>query len=803
MSNNNQKQFMAKPRKFNIQKKWFILSAVVLIFIIVLAGGSVTYAADITFPNHGPLDNLYNQGLMDPTYPDPQVYNDIPYTKPNGRPGHHNIPNPYNSTTAEGLINGLVSSNRFDNGYIRINDNFIKISFENMNGAKLFRIYNPGMYCVDVDVNGDGHNEECSYAGQKFYYQLCDLNGNYCGTRNTLSTTSSVDIDIKSKLTIDPKYNFYSAGIKLSIDTPNSPSNGKIIANPYRVTGITDSGDVKVGFMGPVGSSTQTSIGRRMALRNNISNINTNWAHWYGDKGLTRPKTDYRIRMTVPNNAPTGGEYLRLGWYDFDSVSGNPSMKVSINGVSRFSTSNKTFLGASNAPRDYIFDGRTVNGVTLPTITVFPGDAITWELNNIRFDNNIGLTLFYDGGVYPAADIKLAASVSNKYVEAGETVNFTNSATPTVNSWVTAGQQYSYSITDPAPISGTKPLNETVENNSGSVIVPDLPIGSQYCREITITGKPDWATFSGDGKACATIGKKPKVQIWGGDLLVRGVSGLVTTSTSVKDGLTFGSWAEYGIIAGGKITGAASGAAFAGVGLANPTVAKYSTLSFSNFGNKKDCVLTNTVNPNTIGCYKSEHSIPEVAASFPVTIPTNIFASGSALTGGLSSGVYKVSGNSISINGGNIERGQWIVINAPNATINIGKNINYSNGTMHSISDLPQVVIIAKKIIINRDVTNVDAWLIAKNDDGSGSIQTCDEEGKAISQCTKKLVVNGPVMTNKLYLRRTFGSGDGATSGEPAEVFNLRADAYLWAFNRASINGRIQTVYTTELPPRF
>ena len=58
-------------------------------------------------------------------------------------------------------------------------------------------------------------------------------------------------------------------------------------------------------------------------------------------------------------------------------------------------------------------------------------------------------------------------------------------------------------------------------------------------------------------------------------------------------------------------------------------------------------------------------------------------------------------------------------------------------------------------------------------------------------------------MTDNLYLLRTAGSGTGAASGDPAEVFNMRADVYLWAFSQASSGSRIHSVYITELPPRF
>jgi Mg-chelatase subunit ChlD len=171
---------------------------------------------------------------------------------------------------------------------------------------------------------------------------------------------------------------------------------------------------------------------------------------------------------------------------------------------------------------------------------------------------------------------------------------------------------------------------------------------------------------------------------------------------------------------------------------------------------------------------------------------------------------------------GGIILDQSIVIKSA-ATVYINSNItnpNYKNGqTYKNASDLNQMVIIAKNIKISPEVTNVDAWLIA-----SDSIYTCysndndkmnlylgkggdGNDGLTIDFCNKQLIINGPVMADHLYMLRTYGAGVGNTgdisSNTPAEIFNLRADAYLWAAARSLVNGRVQTTYTTELPPRF
>ncbi|HEU4715637.1 MAG TPA: hypothetical protein VFS14_02290, partial [Candidatus Saccharimonadales bacterium] len=110
------------------------------------------------------------------------------------------------------------------------------------------------------------------------------------------------------------------------------------------------------------------------------------------------------------------------------------------------------------------------------------------------------------------------------------------------------------------------------------------------------------------------------------------------------------------------------------------------------------------------------------------------------------------------------------------------------------------VVIIANNINIHGNVRQIDAWLVA-----SGTINTCNDfTGNLTSnKCNQPLAVNGPVVTNRLVLNRTAGSGTGAQSGDPAERFNLRPDAFLWAQLQASGNDKAQTVYSTELPPRF
>lgn len=361
----------------------------------------------------------------------------------------------------------------------------------------------------------------------------------------------------------------------------------------------------------------------------------------------------------------------------------------------------------------------------------------------------------------------------------------------------------------------------TVINTSGSpsssigknITVPDVEAGTRICVAFSVKDNDGWDrsgtsdsythSFFNPSENCLVVVKKPKVQIWGGDLWTRGS---VRTSRSVKSGLAYGSWTEYGIFAADNIFNMASGAALAGTNasgvLATNNICNYSTLSFTNVPINPASAMSCTGASGSIGNYSgADRPIPDVSASFPVNDNTQSVGYGDVNLSGLS-GLYKADGN-INITGGNIGKGQWVVINAPGSTVNITGDIRYTNESLSNISEIPQVVIIALNINIDNNVRNVDGWLVAKN----GYINTCSSVNSAtrltVNDCGNNLVVNGPVMAGNLYLMRTAGSGVGDDSDTPAEIFNTRPDAYLWAFSKANTSGRAQTVYSTELPPRF
>lgn len=328
---------------------------------------------------------------------------------------------------------------------------------------------------------------------------------------------------------------------------------------------------------------------------------------------------------------------------------------------------------------------------------------------------------------------------------------------------------------------------------ANDVEVGDLPVGTRICFALSVQPRSGTSSqWAHSVPVCTVVGKKPKVQIWGNDLAVRGQ---IETSTTVKNGQVFGSWVEYGVFATGTINRFASGAGLNGQ--TNNDQEAWSKFTFAN---------VDADGSPAFGNFTSETNFRPLsnAADFFESLPNQSpVGSGSVDVGSLTfatgSPVQVRTAGNLTITGGNIPRGRSVTIVA-SGTVTISGNITYTEDTLGSINDIPQVVIVANNINIQDNVSRVDAWLVAEN-----TINTCaNVTGNLTSEkCNTALEVNGPVVTDHLLLNRTAGSGSGDESDDPAERFNLRPDAFLWARLQASGNSKAQTVYTIELPPRF
>ncbi|MDN5275299.1 MAG: exported protein of unknown function [Candidatus Saccharibacteria bacterium] len=334
---------------------------------------------------------------------------------------------------------------------------------------------------------------------------------------------------------------------------------------------------------------------------------------------------------------------------------------------------------------------------------------------------------------------------------------------------------------------------QNIKPSVSGLDVGDLPVGTRVCFALSVqprsSASDDWAHSK---PICTVVGKKPKVQIWGGDISVRGK---IETSTSRKDvngDKTFGSWVEYGAFSVGTNSKFASASGL-NKGNDSNTQDDWSKLTFANANSTFGQYSTLTAFP----------AAPGIAAYFGSVQNTQPVGSGSVDVGNLTfdtGGAIEVrTAGDLTITGGNIPAGKSVVIIAT-GTVTIDGNITYTDDTLTSVRNIPQVVIIAANINIKDSVSRIDSWLIT-----NGTINTCyNFSGNLTSdKCSSVLEVNGPVVTGKLVLNRTAGSDTDQQSGDPAERFNLRPDAFLWAQLQASGSNKAQTVYSSELPPRF
>ena len=345
------------------------------------------------------------------------------------------------------------------------------------------------------------------------------------------------------------------------------------------------------------------------------------------------------------------------------------------------------------------------------------------------------------------------------------------------------------------------------------ITVPDLEVGTKICYALSVKAKSssstDWINSS---LTCIVVSKHPLLQTLGGDVIVgRGSSSetsMIRTSVKDVDSKRYGSWSEYAVLASGSITGIASASGYAG-GSSETIACNTAYLTFNN--------KTSTSSPctdATLGYYNYTALTTTVADKFTISSTTPAISGDVSVTDLASKTTYtsNSSNSEVRLTTGTdteMPAGKWVVINAPKATVTIMSDLKYTSASLSKTSDIPQLVIIAKKIVIADSVTQVDAWLIATSSDGTGSVNTCGAgdvtETTTLNSavCANKLTVNGPVITNHLLLRRTAGAGTGSASGYPAEVFNLRPDAYLWALSLQTSTPKAQTVQTVELPPRY
>jgi hypothetical protein len=329
-----------------------------------------------------------------------------------------------------------------------------------------------------------------------------------------------------------------------------------------------------------------------------------------------------------------------------------------------------------------------------------------------------------------------------------------------------------------------------------------VPIGSHY---VYVGSKKDFATemdsynkatidpspeYEYTSFACSISGIDPKVNVTSHDLKVGGeISASLRTidagNNSPDIQQKYGSWGEYGVLSNGDNHNYASGAAMDGGVNKDSLQAAWSALTFANI---------NGFGSYYGGLLASKDQTADVDVGSGTALPQKLDWSGKKVI--RYHGVLRIDGDQ-----------------------------KYTNSAT-SISEIPRIVLIADDIIIGKNVTRIDPWLIAAGgEDGEGRISTCEHStfppfsglGHTITDCSKPIVFNGPVIASKIFLYRTGGSGstnDGGTGtsnahtranfSQAAETFNLRPDAFLSAYAGGGTQKPVAiTDHIEELPPRF
>ena len=315
------------------------------------------------------------------------------------------------------------------------------------------------------------------------------------------------------------------------------------------------------------------------------------------------------------------------------------------------------------------------------------------------------------------------------------------------------------------------PPNTTQPGTGTQFTIPDTaPVGTTFCfvASVQTPTRSDVNKWSHSDPICVTVGKKPKVQIWGYD---GKVVGDINTSLSYISGKNYGSYGEYGLVSDGTNFNMASGNGL--LGGENGARPNWSALTFAN-------VI------NGLPGYGQYNGVVPLIAS-----------QSGAVDGG----------NNVTLGSKNYSAGTKAIVHYT-GTLTINGSLTYDN-TYSSITKIPRVVIIADNVVIGPNATRIDPWIITNNlstcsevKDGSNYFASPSDVQIDATMCDKSLTFNGPVIAKNAYLYRT--AGNGKSSNNHAEVFNLRPDAFLSAYAGGGTATPVaSTDAITEVPPRF
>lgn len=352
----------------------------------------------------------------------------------------------------------------------------------------------------------------------------------------------------------------------------------------------------------------------------------------------------------------------------------------------------------------------------------------------------------------------------------------------------------------------TQPISINVDDinvtdNANKLCVAVAANPSKSLKEPDKEGRSVEDNWIVSNATCRTIAKKPSINIKAGNTYAaNGLIGL-TALKNVNGKTLFGSWAEYLVLSKSldlsknpsPISKFASGAYLAG-GIQSkndPSICQYSPLSMAS----SQCRTGDPPSGYIGGAALNDSNqflsnIMKIYGQSPLPDGTRISA--------------------VEIEPSSSNRKTVIFVDG---TVVIDRRITIPKDQPYStLSEIPQVIILAKDIKITKDVDQIDAWLIAYGDKKGdiyegGKIETCPgfQIGGSVDECNAQLTINGPVVAKEFYPYRSAGANPGAASGTPAETITLTPAAYEWGYQESSGDSPSQahTVYSREIAPRL
>lgn len=341
--------------------------------------------------------------------------------------------------------------------------------------------------------------------------------------------------------------------------------------------------------------------------------------------------------------------------------------------------------------------------------------------------------------------------------------------------------------------------------STSDIYVPsNLDIGEKYCIAIAVansttsstTGLAD-SSYYLSKSTCSNIAKLPSTQVLSGSIKTNGGIKSSTSYALQSDNtyLTYGSWADFAVIANKDIAKFASAASIAR-GITHTTLSTilcntdHLTIANSQCsGAEQVTALGDSKIISESTTLQKLYSRYVEGRAESILIQQDTLTAGDITAKGLDPNNFFSSHPFVVYSSGDLV---------------ISTNILSTTSRTYSQNFTPQAILIAEgNIKIDQTVTNLDAWIVA-----GGEVDTCTSGHDAISLhsnvCNQQLTIRGTILANKISLKRTYG-GDVNTGSinTPAEIIHYTPALMLFTARESERSLLPETTYLHKLPVRY